>query len=662
MVSLRATRVLRVLLVVFGSMFVLSSGAAVYLYRLSASLPDLEVERASLPAARTSVVYAADGSVLAEWHGEQDRTIVGYDALPQDLRDAVVAIEDERFYQHNGVDMEAIARTFASDGRDGVAAQGGSTITQQLVKLLFTEGERTFTRRVREALLAWELENRADKAKVLETYLNVVYFGHGAYGAETAARSYFGRGASDLTLAQSATLAGLVRSPGRYSPVDRPEAALERRNTVLGAMLEQGMIGPEEERAARKEPMTVAHRAPEAVRAPYFVEHVKAELMDRLGAEVVYTGGLRVRTTLEPRLQAEAEAAARAALPAPADPEVALVSVRHESGDIVAMVGGRDFAKDKFNLAAQGRRQPGSAFKPFVLVAALESGVGPDDVFDAAPYSVPVTDGVWKVENYENQYTAGKLTLRAATNWSVNAVYARLMMRVGPDKVVEVARRMGITSPLEPNPAIALGGLKQGVSPLEMASAYGTLANGGTRVAPGGIVEVTDDTGRLVYKPSRPGASAVERKVAVQASLMLHDVVEQGTGVAAKTTVWAAGKTGTTQSYRDAWFVGYAGDLTTAVWVGHRAGQIDMLNVHGIKVTGGSFPAQVWRAYTERALAAESAAVSPPATAGPSGNGESVEAVRICTASMLLANKRCPAVVDMELPESLVPRQVCGKH
>lgn len=662
MTSARFTRILRVLSIAMASVVALALAAAAYLYQLSGTLPDLTVDPASLPAPRTSVVYAADGSVLAEWHGEQDRTVIPYDSLPADLRDAVVAVEDERFYQHSGVDPEAIARAFGADTTAGAPVQGGSTITQQLVKLLFSKGERTLTRKVREALLAWELENRADKAKVLEAYLNMVYFGHGAYGAEAAAGKFFGKTASELSLAECATLAGMIRSPGRHSPLDRPEAALERRDLVLAKMREQALITPAEEQAARKEKLSVAPQEPEAIRAPYFVEYVKAELIEVLGAEEVYTGGLRVQTTLEPALQRAAEKAASAALPRKADPEVALVSVRHRTGDIVAMVGGRDFGRDKFNLAAQGRRQPGSAFKPFVLVAALEKGVRPDDVFAASPYSVRVKDGVWNVQNYENQFTAGKLSLRAATNWSVNAVYARLIMQVGPESVVDVAKRMGIGSPLEPNPAIALGGLSEGVSPLEMASAYGTLASGGTRVGPGAIVRVTDPGGAVVYEPLRTRSTGITKSIAEQASAMLHDVVEQGTGAAAKTSAWAAGKTGTTQSYRDAWFVGYSGEYVTAVWVGYRRGQVDMKSVHGIPVTGGSFPARIWKAYTDRALAFSPSREPEPVPSTTATPSATTGVVRLCTLTRLIANDRCPDVVELELERAMMPDAVCGQH
>lgn len=647
-------KILAAVLVVF-VMATLAGGA--YLYRLSQTLPDLDSGREGDRTPRTSVVYASDGSVLAEWHGEQDRTVVDFDDVPPHVRNAVVAVEDERFFSHNGVDTEAILRALRVNSTSGEIRQGGSTITQQLVKILFTDGERTLTRKVREVLLAYELEARENKDDVLETYLNTVYFGNGAYGVESAARHYFGKPAASLTVPEGALLAGVIRSPSRYGPIENPAEARKRRNLVLELMRKQGYLSEEEARTASRTEVRLAPPRDVPDAAPYFVEYVKQNLIDELGADKVYGGGLRVYTTLDPGLQRAAERSARM-LSGTGDPEVALAAVRHSDGAVLAMVGGRDFKKNQFNLAAQGIRQPGSAFKPFVLVAALEQGVSPQRVFSAMPYSVRVKDGIWNVQNYENSRTTGSLTLQAATNWSVNAVYARLIMEVGPKKVAAVAKRMGIVTPIDPNPAIALGGLTKGVSPLEMASAYGTLANNGLRVPPHGILKVTDDKGRRVYTPEAGAARAVSRSVAVQASLMLHDVVERGTGTEARIGKWAAGKTGTTQSYRDAWFVGWSGDVSTAVWVGYPQAQVDMTNVHGVKVTGGSFPARIWAQFMRAAISEGSKPVTP-AKGGQQAQGV---LVRVCEESMALANRRCPRTVEIYLAPESVPQNTCELH
>lgn len=661
--SARFTTGLKILAGLLTGLLVVFLVADVYLYRLSESLPDLEVDPTMLETPRTSVVYASDGSILAEWHGEQDRTVVALNDIPLSLQNAVVAIEDERFYEHNGVDLRAIGRAFSVNTEAGDVRQGGSTITQQLVKILFTDGKRTLARKVREALLAYELESQADKEQVLETYLNLVYFGHGSYGVESASKRYFGKSASELVLHESALLAAIIKAPGRYSPIDDVDNARERRDLVLVKMRQLGYITSAEEVEARGHELEIAPPAEVAKVAPYFVEYVKQDLIGRLGADSVFKGGLRVYTTLEPLLQAEAEAVAHSTLNLQNDPEVAVVSVQHSTGHIVAMVGGRDFSVNQFNLASQGRRQPGSAFKPFVLVRALEEGVRPEQLFSAAPYSVEVKDGTWNVENYENSYTSGSMTLRAATNWSVNAVFARLIMIVGPEDVVATAQKMGITSPLEPNPAIALGGLTTGVSPLEMASAYGTLASSGLHVEPTAIVRVTDDSDHVLFETVPVAERVLSESVAMQASLMLHDVIENGTGGAARIDEWAAGKTGTTQSWRDAWFVGYAGDLSTAVWVGYSEGQVDMTNVHGIRVTGGSLPAQIWSGYMSQALRQRKAPVTPAPseTQAAQENGQAV-LVKLCLDSRLLANSNCPNVVDIYLQPTLVPSATCERH
>jgi penicillin-binding protein 1A len=655
----RWIRILKILAGALAGVFVLVLVVGLYLFQLSSTLPDLESAPGALAAARTSVVYAADGSVLAEWHGEQDRKIIDITQVPKVMQDAVVAAEDEHFLTHDGVDTGAVLGALRGTG-------SASTVTLQLVRMLFEDGGGGLTKKVRQALMAYQLEAKTSKLKVLEAYLNMVYFGNGRYGVESAARSYFGKPAADLTLPEAAMLAGAIRSPSRYSPTVDPIAARTRRDAVLTRMRDLGLITSEAEVAAAASPVKLAGTPPDAGEvAPYFVEYVKQQLIDELGANAVFTGGLRVRTTLEPAVQRAAEDAVAGVLNVAGDPEAAVVGLDPRDGRILAMVGGRDFATAQYNLATQGRRQPGSAFKPFVLVAALEGGVSPDRQFDTSPYTVRVKDGYWRVENYENAFTQGKLTLRAATDWSVNAVYARLIMEVGPEKVVDAAKRMGITSPLEPNPAIALGGLSKGVSALEMASAFGTLAAGGMRVPPIAVLEVTDDRGKVLFEPKEKPKRAVAQGVAAQASGMLRDVVDRGTGVNAGIGRAVSGKTGTTQSYRDAWFVGYTGEFSAAVWVGYRQAQVDMVNVHGIKVTGGSFPATIWSRFASAALPVLAGAGARPA-AGPAPPAvtpaEGLQRVRICRDTFLLANPRCPDVFEVDLETSLVPAQTCTKH
>ncbi|MBN1193322.1 MAG: PBP1A family penicillin-binding protein [Coriobacteriia bacterium] len=636
-----------------------------YLAFLSTRLPDLEADPDAIHAAETSVVYAADGSVLAEWYDAEDRTIVDSSAIPATLKNATVAIEDKRFYLHDGVDLQGIARAFMANTEAGEIRQGGSTITQQTVKMLFTDGKRTYTRKIEEALLAILLESRAEKDEVLSVYLNTVYFGRGAYGVESAARRFFGSSTEELTLGQSALLAGCIQSPTRYDPFSNPEDSLGRRNVVLSEMLDQGYITDAEYARVVEEPLGLKESSTQAAQfAPYFLEYVRRDLLERLGSEALYRGGLRIYTTLDPAVQTAAEAAARSVLPDPADPEVAIAAVRWSDGAVVAIVGGRDFSAQQFDLATQGKRQTGSAFKPFVLIAALENGYTLDSLWDASPFDTPVKDEIWHVENYENNITGGQYTLEQATIWSINTVYARLIVAVGPEKVVDVAQRMGITTPMDPDPAIALGGLKNGASPLEMASAFGTIANNGVAIEPSAIEKVTDDKGALVYQPNRAGTQAISEGIAAAVGAVLNKVYTSGTGAAANFGQWSAVKTGTSQSWSDAWMVGYSGDLSTAVWVGRPEAQIPMEDVHGIRVTGGSYPAQAWKAFMEVA-SVEGAVAS--VVVGEDGEDivvpEGYAVYNLCPESRMLARPDCPNALELMLPIGSVTDEVCTlKH
>lgn len=674
-VSGRMELLLKVLFAVVVAIAIFLAASGLYLYQLSTTLPDFADGPEAFRTAQTSIVYAADGSVLARWHAGEDRTVVPLESMPESLRDAVVATQDPYFFEHHGVNLDVILAAIGlGDSSADSNARGpvGSTITQQVVKMLFPEEERTLVRKAQEVLLAYELTVRVDKNDVLAMYLNTVYFGHGAYGIEAASRRFFGIPSSELSLAQAAVLAGLIDSPARYSPINEPEASLEQRNRVLLSMERLGYISSDARSAASKEVIAVASQPEAPNTAPYFVEHVKQVLIGELGEDAVFTGGLRVHTTLEPSLQREAENAAKSLLGSDSDPEYAVVAMEHSTGRVLAMVGGRDFAQNQFNLATQGRRQPGSAFKTFVLAEALERGVNPDQIFDATPYTVQVTDGTWVVNNYENEATAPKVTLRAATNWSINTVYARMIMNMGAESVVDMAKRVGITSPLEANPAIALGGLEIGVSPLEMTAAHGTIANGGTRMPVVVVSRVTDSEGNLVWEPEASPKRVLEESVAQMTSSMLRGTVEAGTGTAANIPgVWVAGKTGTTQSYRDAWFVGFTDKIVCGVWVGHREGQIDMTNVRGISVSGGSFPAQIWNRFVSRAIQ-----VSNKPLVGAQGqdvltSDESLPAtelvtslvpVTICPQSAKIAVAGCPEPQEIYLKAEAVPSSVCTLH
>lgn len=614
------------------ALIILSLSGAIAFAALSRGLPDLNEPLKGRD--QTSKVYDKDGELITELFAEQNRTRVPLADIPVDLRNAVIATEDERFYEHQGVDPWGILRALWVDIRTRSAAQGGSTITQQYVVNAFVEREDTLTRKVKEAILAFRLEKGYSKDQILEMYLNTIYFGHGAYSVETAAQTYFGKSVAELTLAESATLAGVIKSPARFSPYLDPTASAGRRRTVLGQMLDQNFISQAQYDEAAAAELALAGLGQDSAAAPYFVEYVKSILAFEYGEDALYRGGLSVTTTLDLDMQRAAEAAIAASLDQPEDPSAALVAIDPTTGAIRAMVGGRDFSKQQYNVAAQGRRQPGSSFKPFLLVTALERGVFPEQTFESGPValSVPGTKE-WKVTGASGG-RSGPMRLREALEKSVNSVFAQLILDVGPDRVVETASRMGIENDVVPVAAIALGGLETGVSPLEMASAYGTLAAGGVRHAPFAVGQVVNADGESIYSAEASSQPAVDPAVAYLATDMLKGVISKGTGRAAAIGRPAAGKTGTTQEYRDAWFAGYTPELVAAVWVGHPEQQIEMKNVHGRVVTGGSFPAEIWASFMKAALA------SVPASDFEKPSG--LASLKICLDTGQQATEFCP--------------------
>jgi penicillin-binding protein 1A len=461
--------------------------------------------------------------------------------------------------------------------------------------------------------MALRLERRYSKDRILEMYLNQIYFGEGAYGIETAAQEYFGRHVWRLDLSQAATLAGLVASPSRYNPRAEPEASLLRRDWVLGRMATLGYISREEAAEARDQRITVAPREPQESQAAYFVDWLTRDIRRRHGADALYRGGLNIETTLDLDMQHAAERAIAGVLNQPGDPQAALVSIDVKTGGILAMVGGRDFHRSQVNLATgQGGtgRQAGSAFKPFVLAAALENGITPYDVYPA-PGSITIQgDGApWNVSNFGGS-SYGSLSVRSATVSSVNTVYAQLIEEVGPEAVIDVAHSMGIRSDLPEVLSLTLGTAE--VTPLDMASAFATFASGGIYRRPTGVRWITDSRGETVERADAGGRRAIPENVASQVTDILLDVVAGGTGTgAAIPGVAVAGKTGTAQNHADAWFCGYTSEVATCVWIGYARGQVPMTGVHGIAVTGGSLPADIWRAFMSQV----------PAPAGSLGQG-----------------------------------------
>jgi penicillin-binding protein 1A len=569
------------------------------------AVPSLEAQ-GSVSLAETTQIYAADRTLLAYLHAGENRTVISGKEIPDVLRHALVAIEDERFYDHNGVDLEGLIRALVVNIQSQEVAEGFSTITMQLVGNLYLDrSDISFTRKFNEMALAVQFERKYSKNEILDMYLNTVFFGANAWGVEAAAQTYFSKDPMELTLAEAALLAGLPQAPSNFTPTKHPEEALKRRNLVLDKMYELGFITASEYEQAFNTPIELAPYSVYAkVQEPYVVAFVRKQLIDMFGEERVFEGGLRVETTINPEYQKLAMDAISTTLDQEGDPAAAMVSIETKTGHIVAMVGGNNYDTSQFNLASQGRRQPGSAFKTFVLTAAVELGVNPwTTYYQSQPVTLtyPGAPEPWEVTTYSGA-AYGTSSVVQATLRSDNTVYAQMALDVGVERIADVAHRMGITSDLRDAtgalvPAMALGGLYLGVSPLEMASAYGTLANGGVHIEPTIILRVTDADGNVIWEAHPKEVQAISAGVAYDVTRILAMNIQSGTGTKADIDRPAAGKTGTASLWDDAWFCGYTPNLSTAVWMGDPDAQVPMTNVHGQKVTGGSFPAIMWQKF-----------------------------------------------------------------
>jgi penicillin-binding protein 1A len=557
---------------------------------------------------QNSFVYAADGSFLGVIPAENNRQELAIEEISPWLPKATVAIEDRRFYEHGGVDYEAIVRAAFENWRARDVVQGGSTLTQQLVRNLYRPvgTERTLTRKLKEACLAMKLDAAWSKEQILEAYLNQVYYGNRAYGVEAAAQTYFSKSAANLTLAESALLAGLTQAPSFFDPFRRQAEAVARRNEVLKAMLEAGFITKVEYVDASSVPVDLKlGDLYTKIREPYFFSYVREQLIQEYGASYVQTGGLRIYTTIDLRFQRLASQAIKEVLTESDDPAAAIVAINPQNGAIRAMVsvtpGGQG---SQFNLAAQGRRQAGSTFKMFVLTEAIRRGANPDSTYYlSAPffYQPDENSEPWTPETYDGSYY-GPSSLTTSTLRSDNSVFARLTLDVGPNRVGELAKEMGVRSPLTPVPSIGLG--TNGVSVLDMASGYATLAAGGVYSEPTAIRRVVLPSGEVDETWSEPRRRRVLPDwVAYEVTRILEENMQSGTGTGAYFGRPAAGKTGTTDDYTDAWFCGYTPTLSTSVWIGYPNAAIQMTSVHGRTVSGGSFPADIWNLFVSRALA-----------------------------------------------------------
>jgi penicillin-binding protein 1A len=602
---------------------------------------------------RFSQLKDAQSSVLLDDLGhpigvlsQQKRVIVTPGQIPQIVKEAVISIEDKRFRSNGGIDIRGIARAFIADIRHKGGVQGASTIEQQFIKnALQAQSHRTIFEKLREAALAYQLSHKWSKEKIITAYLNTIYFGNGAYGIESAAQTYFGHdvnhvgcGTPGKTLCvqqlqpwEAALLAGIIQSPTAYDPANHPLAAKARRDLVLRQMLEQGYLT----RPVYEQSVQQAIPAPKQVQAPqeqtiegvdagYFTSWVQQQIIERYGAPRAFDGGLKIKTTLDLGLQQAAEQAINGYLANPSGPTASLVAVENSTGEVRAMVGGRSYGASPFNLATEGERQPGSSFKAFDLAAALEDGISPSSVWTSKQkeFIVGGTKGKERfvVHNDEGAYS-GSNTLTGATAFSDNSIYAEVGLKVGTRRIALLAHKMGITTPLSTNPAMTIGGLTVGVTPLDMAHAYETIAHGGQRVTgsmaqigdPVGIQEV-DSPGRPLPDGSKRDRNRVQTHQVLPASVaqtetsMLEAVLQYGTGRAAALGQFAAGKTGTTSNYGDAWFVGWDSKYTVAVWVGYPDKLIPMTtDFNGTPVLGGTFPALIWHDFMIAALGIDKA-------------------------------------------------------
>jgi penicillin-binding protein 1A len=615
-------------LILFGGLVGASFGITIGLSRDLPQIANLEHFKPKL----SSRLYSSDGRVIADF-GIEKRQRTSLARIPPHLVNAIIAVEDQHFYSHFGVDPSGILRAAIVDVRMGRMAQGGSTITQQLARNLFLTARRNLSRKISETILALQIERSYTKEQILELYLNQIFLGKSAYGVEEASQFYFGKSVQNLSLSECALLAALPKAPNSYSPRRNPTAALRRRNLVLGLMYREGYITRRECIEAKLEPIILADStARPTMSAPYFSEYVRQQIIDRYGYDVVYSGGLKVYTTLDFDMQQAAEAALAEGLkdldkkhragstrsstdealpedmlaametgmiPADAATDVvqaALVAIDPETGEIRAMVGGRDFSKSEFNRAVQARRQPGSGFKPIVWATALESGMTSSDRIMDAPVVFHFRDKVWKPKNYEEIFY-GPTTLREALEHSRNIVSIRLLSKIGVTPTIRLAHRMGINSYLQPNLTLALG--STGVTPLEITSAYGTITAGGIYREPTSILRIVGPNGETIEEKQPRESIALSEPTAYLMTSMMEGVVKRGTGQRARELGRpAAGKTGTTNNCTDAWFIGFTPQLVTSVWVG-----FDDMRSLGEKQTGGRVATPIWTSFMKAALA-----------------------------------------------------------
>jgi penicillin-binding protein 1A len=659
-----------------GAIVVLIAGTTFGAYQyFSRDLPSTARLEMIEPSLKTQV-FSDNGSLVGDFYVE-DRALVPIEEIPQYMIDAIVAIEDRKFYSHWGVDIFGIARALIANIREGRIAQGGSTITQQLARNLFEMYENTLSRKIKEALLAVRIERAYSKDEILEMYLNQIYFGAGAHGVEAAARVFFGKHASELTVGEASLLAGIPKSPRDYSPIYYPERAIQRRGVVLQSMVETGSLFAEDAARIKSEPVEIRPgRDEKSGFAAYFLEEVRRYLEKKYGADRLYRDGLRVYTALDPYLQRAAEDSMETQLSrmeiwkgfentktrydslfakgeheGPPDYlQGAVIAIDVQTGFVKALVGGRDFKHSKWNRATQAKRQPGSAFKPFIFLAAVENGYTPADIILDAPVVLDLPNGdVWKPSNFTERFQ-GEVSLRHSLNFSINIAAIRLLMALGPISAINYAHKLGIKSDLENVYALALGVSE--VSLLELTNAYSTIAAGGVRSEPILIKKVLDREGKVLEENYAYREEVLDPQTNFMITNLLESVIDEGYGRTARRMGFnepAAGKTGTTDGCTDAWFVGFTNEIAVGVWSGFDE-KISM----GRMMTGGRVSVPTW---TNVMMAYYRDHRGDP-FAEPEGIVHRV----ICELSGLLATKDCSEIRREVFIEGTEPRRHCDRH
>jgi len=618
------------------------------------------------PPKRATVFYDINKKEYTRIYVE-NRLEVPLQKIPDNLKKAIVNVEDARFFEHSGIDLRAIARALWVDIKGGGYIEGGSTITQQLARNILLTQKKAITRKIQEVFLAMKIERNYTKEEILERYLNQIYFGHGTYGVEAASRLYFGKSVTQLDLHQIALLAGLPKSPNGYSPYTNPSGAKQRRAVVLNQMAKYGSITQAQAEMYKKKPLDVVPLAASKRKAAYFIDYVIRKLEGTIDEESLYTGGYQVYTTIDPLIQEAANEAVATLTGGTPDalgvlqPQIALVAVDPRTGYIKAMIGGRDFSNTQLNRAVYAHRQPGSTIKPFVYTTALESkAYTPNTVIVDEPVSYPSATGKpWAPQNYDRQFR-GPITLRRALEESVNTVTVKLVDQLGPSKVISVARQMGLQSLVVSGPtndlnlaAMALGGLTKGVTPLELSMAYTPLANQGIKVEPIAVLEVRDADGNLLFEDRPRKKVAISETTAYMITDMLRGVIMRGTGRAAIIDRPAAGKTGTTNDNTNAWFVGYTPDLLATVWIGNDS-QNNPIRINGVSIGSGR-AAAIWATFMQKALAN-----TPPSDFVPPA--QMATEIEICSISGQLTTTICPDVKYESFLPGTEPTESCRLH